>query len=205
MPLDLASDFTSKSKDYNSSPSNLISLPSLRRATNCEVCENSPSKYCCPRCFIRYCSLPCFKLHRESSDSKANCESRIPAKKVRLSEHASPEAPSSPSNALASTTDEELYAHPLLPERLSRLLECEELQRLMRDNPALISTLRALSNAPVAHQHTNRPNRKRGHRQTPSDWVPPPDEFTRQLEAAFRHEKFASFAQLCLRTVNARR
>lgn len=209
MPLDCASD-PSTSKDTSSHPqaTNFISLPELRRTTTCEVCEKTPSKYCCPQCSIRYCSVACFKLHRESPDAKSSCESRrpVPAKKPRLSEcdpiaqtTAASSAPPPP-----PPTDEELYARPIAPERLARLLESDELQRLLRDSPELVASLRALAGAPFAPQRTNRPNRKRG-RRAQSDWVPPPDEFTRQLDAAFRDTKFASFAQMCIRIVSARK
>lgn len=32
---------------------------------NCEVCDEARSKYKCPTCLIPYCSLVCFKLHKE--------------------------------------------------------------------------------------------------------------------------------------------
>ncbi|KAK4418469.1 Zinc finger HIT domain-containing protein 3 [Sesamum alatum] len=31
----------------------------------CEVCEEAQSKYKCPSCLIPYCSLACFKKHKE--------------------------------------------------------------------------------------------------------------------------------------------
>jgi hypothetical protein len=31
----------------------------------CQVCGDAPSKYKCPTCFIPYCSLMCFKQHKE--------------------------------------------------------------------------------------------------------------------------------------------
>ncbi|XP_071717483.1 uncharacterized protein [Rutidosis leptorrhynchoides] len=32
----------------------------------CKICENTESKYKCPTCFIPYCSLTCFKKHKEN-------------------------------------------------------------------------------------------------------------------------------------------
>lgn len=32
---------------------------------NCGVCLTEMAKYSCPRCFLTYCSLPCFKTHGE--------------------------------------------------------------------------------------------------------------------------------------------
>ncbi|XP_058445623.1 zinc finger HIT domain-containing protein 2 [Malaya genurostris] len=36
----------------------------------CKICNNAPSKYCCPRCNILYCSLVCYKstLHQQCSE-----------------------------------------------------------------------------------------------------------------------------------------
>ncbi|XP_052185510.1 uncharacterized protein LOC127797058 [Diospyros lotus] len=31
----------------------------------CQVCNESQSKYKCPTCLVPYCSLPCFKKHKE--------------------------------------------------------------------------------------------------------------------------------------------
>ncbi|KAL3828116.1 hypothetical protein ACJIZ3_016918 [Penstemon smallii] len=36
----------------------------------CEVCEESQSKYKCPSCLIPYCSLACFKKHKETPCTK---------------------------------------------------------------------------------------------------------------------------------------
>ncbi|KAI8576080.1 hypothetical protein K450DRAFT_258373 [Umbelopsis ramanniana AG] len=33
--------------------------------TPCQVCTENPSKYKCPTCKIPYCSLNCFKKHKE--------------------------------------------------------------------------------------------------------------------------------------------
>ncbi|XP_063709656.1 zinc finger HIT domain-containing protein 3 [Culicoides brevitarsis] len=32
----------------------------------CEICDKSDSKYKCPKCEIPYCSLECFKQHKDS-------------------------------------------------------------------------------------------------------------------------------------------
>uniref|UniRef100_A0A7N0TP89 HIT-type domain-containing protein n=2 Tax=Kalanchoe fedtschenkoi TaxID=63787 RepID=A0A7N0TP89_KALFE len=36
----------------------------------CQVCNNAPSKYKCPSCIIPYCSLSCYKKHKETPCSK---------------------------------------------------------------------------------------------------------------------------------------
>ncbi|XP_057798210.1 uncharacterized protein LOC131014296 [Salvia miltiorrhiza] len=37
----------------------------------CQVCEDAQSKYKCPTCLITYCSLACFKKHKEVPCQKA--------------------------------------------------------------------------------------------------------------------------------------
>ncbi|KAJ0251610.1 HIT-type Zinc finger family protein [Hirschfeldia incana] len=37
-----------------------------RAAPTCEICEKVVSKYKCPSCLVPYCSLGCFKKHKES-------------------------------------------------------------------------------------------------------------------------------------------
>eukprot|EP00123_Amoebidium_parasiticum_P005282 comp16517_c0_seq1/m.14538 comp16517_c0_seq1/g.14538 ORF comp16517_c0_seq1/g.14538 comp16517_c0_seq1/m.14538 type:complete len:183 (-) comp16517_c0_seq1:143-691(-) len=32
----------------------------------CGVCNTNPSKYKCPKCVLRYCSIACFKIHKET-------------------------------------------------------------------------------------------------------------------------------------------
>ncbi|XP_004495024.1 uncharacterized protein [Cicer arietinum] len=31
----------------------------------CQICHEAQSKYKCPKCYLLYCSLPCFKKHKE--------------------------------------------------------------------------------------------------------------------------------------------
>eukprot|EP00729_Bicosta_minor_P001254 gene1254-28479_t len=31
----------------------------------CGVCNEAPPKYKCPTCLLRYCSVPCFKSHKQ--------------------------------------------------------------------------------------------------------------------------------------------
>ena len=45
--------------------------------TLCGVCELEEKKYCCPRCSILYCSLPCFKQHKAGPDCIAEEEEKV--------------------------------------------------------------------------------------------------------------------------------
>jgi hypothetical protein len=39
--------------------------PSAKDAPLCEECKANPSKYKCPGCSVRSCSLPCVKAHKQ--------------------------------------------------------------------------------------------------------------------------------------------
>ncbi|OQS07320.1 hypothetical protein THRCLA_00663 [Thraustotheca clavata] len=42
----------------------------MSRQENCGVCQENKSKYKCPRCLLRYCSLGCYKKHTETPCTK---------------------------------------------------------------------------------------------------------------------------------------
>ncbi|XP_023733465.1 uncharacterized protein LOC111881278 isoform X2 [Lactuca sativa] len=52
---------------------------------NCKVCEKAVSKYKCPSCLIPYCSLVCFKKHKETP-----CVKQVPAPETDTSTSTSP-------------------------------------------------------------------------------------------------------------------
>lgn len=39
-------------------------MPIFYRLGNCEVCDAEVSKYTCPRCEVKTCSLSCVKIHK---------------------------------------------------------------------------------------------------------------------------------------------
>lgn len=41
-----------------------------KKKSNCEMCHKNPPKYKCPKCFLKTCSLPCVKGHKELN----NCD-----------------------------------------------------------------------------------------------------------------------------------
>nr|CAG4647571.1 EOG090X0JQ4 [Megafenestra aurita]SVE92784.1 EOG090X0JQ4 [Megafenestra aurita] len=54
----------------------------------CQLCNKAVFKYKCPTCYIKYCSLPCFKAHKETPCEKpsAPCPSEnLPIEAVPLS------------------------------------------------------------------------------------------------------------------------
>ena len=48
------------------------SAPSLTKEEQhmCDVCHTETSKYKCPRCSKRTCSLPCVKAHKDADDCR---------------------------------------------------------------------------------------------------------------------------------------
>ncbi|XP_039287773.1 box C/D snoRNA protein 1 [Nilaparvata lugens] len=38
------------------------------RLGNCEVCGTEAAKYCCPKCEVKTCALPCLNIHKEELD-----------------------------------------------------------------------------------------------------------------------------------------
>lgn len=48
-------------------PSQTLAAPAAPARPMCEVCGDQPSKYRCPGCDKRTCSLPCSRKHKEDS------------------------------------------------------------------------------------------------------------------------------------------
>ncbi|RRT73337.1 hypothetical protein B296_00006506 [Ensete ventricosum] len=46
----------------------------------CEVCREAQSKYKCPNCLVPYCSLACFKKHKENPCEKPLASVEEPCK-----------------------------------------------------------------------------------------------------------------------------
>ncbi|KXN90869.1 hypothetical protein AN958_03523 [Leucoagaricus sp. SymC.cos] len=38
--------------------------PRLKKQAQCQVCATNPLKYTCSKCYITYCSVPCYKEHQ---------------------------------------------------------------------------------------------------------------------------------------------
>ncbi|EOA15639.1 hypothetical protein CARUB_v10005894mg [Capsella rubella] len=50
-----------------------------RAAQTCEICKKVVSKYKCPSCLVPYCSLACFKIHKETPCAKPSSTEEKPA------------------------------------------------------------------------------------------------------------------------------
>ncbi|XP_050367121.1 uncharacterized protein LOC126785463 isoform X2 [Argentina anserina] len=78
----------------------------------CQVCNEAQSKYKCPSCRAPYCSVPCFKKHKETP-----CVSPLPSE----------ENPSSFSSAAAP---ESLVERPITVTEPSAVLERHQLEAI---------------------------------------------------------------------------
>ncbi|KAH8107705.1 hypothetical protein BXZ70DRAFT_6247 [Cristinia sonorae] len=65
----------------------------------CQVCTNAESKYTCSKCMVLYCSVPCYKAHKETlctskSSSSAAAQQTLPLlKHESTSDNDNDEAP----------------------------------------------------------------------------------------------------------------
>merc|ERR1711936_503258 len=98
--------------------------------TLCGVCELEEKKYCCPRCSILYCSLPCFKQHKAGPDCIAEEEEKVDFKV---------DVEAEPVGYQFTTVDtvpieklQQLLANPHLKTFLTKLDGSEDKGRLMR-------------------------------------------------------------------------
>lgn len=51
----------------------------------CEVCNKEESKYKCPRCFYRTCSVKCSKKHKEDFQVNLLCFNTLNVFEIKLS------------------------------------------------------------------------------------------------------------------------
>lgn len=93
----------------------------------CAVCSRSEKKYCCPKCSIDYCSLACFKVHKEGSD----CEDR------RKEKDSGDQLAGRPQEEEGQEAGYQFATADTVPlERLQQLAASEELRGLLA-NPHL--------------------------------------------------------------------
>ncbi|KAL8488302.1 hypothetical protein ACS0TY_024091 [Phlomoides rotata] len=86
----------------------------------CEVCEDAHSKYKCPTCLIAYCSLPCFKKHKE-----------IPCQKVEPIKEEKACPSSTKNDDKPSYVDEE--SEVLQESQLQSVASCNEIRSLVKN------------------------------------------------------------------------
>ncbi|CAM6104423.1 unnamed protein product [Calypogeia fissa] len=91
-------------------------------APKCGVCEDSESKYKCPVCRTPYCSLPCYKSHKERPCSK-------PVDSVQGEEE---KAPGQPPRSFEEDEDESGWR--LRRSQLEALAGSDDIRRMLRDD-----------------------------------------------------------------------
>ncbi|GAV63846.1 zf-HIT domain-containing protein [Cephalotus follicularis] len=55
-----------------------------RPPRQCQVCNEAPSKYKCPSCLVPYCSLVCYKKHKEIPCAKPVSPKQKPTPRPKL-------------------------------------------------------------------------------------------------------------------------
>ncbi|XP_068651258.1 uncharacterized protein [Aristolochia californica] len=121
----------------------------------CEICKEAQSKYKCPSCLVPYCSLACFKKHKEIPCGQIPSETKGPSEPiVEIPCAQTPSETKGPSELIveipcAQTPSEtkgpsELIVAPPLPEK--RIREVEEqswvLQKEQLESIALSAEIR---------------------------------------------------------------
>ncbi|CEG37721.1 Predicted MYND Zn-finger protein/hormone receptor interactor [Plasmopara halstedii] len=99
-------------------------------AHQCEVCKTAEAKYKCPTCRSPYCSLVCYKKHKETP-----CEPEpVPDKHQEMLQ-------STPASAAIDVDEED--AEKLTEEQLS-VLKTSESVRKMLANPSITMALKQI-------------------------------------------------------------
>jgi len=91
-------------------------MPTLPQKPTCGVCLDNPSKYKCPTCILPYCSLSCYKRHKETP-----CEKPAP-----------PPAPAPKNDTSASTSPEDDSETALKSDQLRKLAASSKIQEYLR-------------------------------------------------------------------------
>ncbi|XP_031371726.1 zinc finger HIT domain-containing protein 3-like [Punica granatum] len=96
-------------------------------ARQCQVCCQAPSKYKCPSCYLPYCSLACFKRHKEIP-----CAKPTPSVKKPMVDREEPKGrPLSVDDPSEVVLQEQLKSVAACSE-IRNAVTNEDLQRLIR-------------------------------------------------------------------------
>jgi len=101
----------------------------------CQVCDNSEKKYCCPTCKIKYCSLVCYKSHKDfcSAQPISHSVDTAPSEEVVYQYQTSNTVPVDRLQELAKSDNlKQLLQNPHLRDFLTRLDSADNPVRLMR-------------------------------------------------------------------------
>ncbi|KFK29428.1 hypothetical protein AALP_AA7G133200 [Arabis alpina] len=110
-----------------------------RVAQTCEICDKVVSKYKCPSCLIPYCSLACFKIHKETPCAKpssteekpaASPTKEVPVERSVLVEEANDGVEKTQLKANASSANEVQVARPINIEEEKYVVEKTQLEAI---------------------------------------------------------------------------
>lgn len=94
----------------------------------CEICLQAESKYRCPRCRASYCSVACYKTHKDGDQCDAFLAARAKEDDKKVC---------SPVGIFAQTADQTLPSedegYRVSPDQIDRMVESKRLQELLRD------------------------------------------------------------------------
>lgn len=92
----------------------------MSNAVVCEVCSNTAFKYKCPSCTIKYCSVPCYKIHQEKM-----CQSNLQETNIVLDVD----------NKVNALTSQVLFPtdDTVLPQTLEKLSNSKQLRDLLKN------------------------------------------------------------------------
>ncbi|KAJ4751096.1 HIT zinc finger family protein [Rhynchospora pubera] len=105
---------------------------------NCEVCKEVQFKYKCPACLAPYCSVACFKKHKESLCQK----SETPVKQATATNELTPPPTNLLEKEIKSNVEVNLHSREVIEveeerwivskEQFSSLAECKELRDALK-------------------------------------------------------------------------
>lgn len=87
----------------------------------CQICHKAQSKYKCPKCYLLYCSLACFKKHKELP-----CVNPTPSETKTAALESLVEKPSVVDNAVV----EALVEKPLVVDKTGEVLQQFQLEAI---------------------------------------------------------------------------
>eukprot|EP00118_Oscarella_pearsei_P009741 m.56846 g.56846 ORF g.56846 m.56846 type:complete len:144 (+) comp34661_c0_seq6:17-448(+) len=106
----------------------------MESCSSCQICREKPWKYKCPVCVVRYCSVACFKSHKED-----NCKPAVP-----LNRKEDGELSSSDNEAVATLTTENIEEDDIVSvEKLHQLGQSKEIHEMLK-NPHLRDILQSI-------------------------------------------------------------
>lgn len=125
----------------------------MRRALpKCSVCNEGEAKYRCPACRTRYCSLQCFKHHKEAAEcAPADASRAAPASAAIAVPTSGAQAPSQQAVTAPLVCDAELGDDEplaaLTSEQLDRLRRADAVRHAVADT-RLQAVLKSIDSAP---------------------------------------------------------